>query len=967
MLRGSIPTRLGSTFVLALTFALAAIAHAGGPRFITGTNYVSIGPGNVMAFYTPQLSYFTDPGDLASNVPHAQADALVASAAAVWNVPYTSLVLSQGGTLAEHVSSGNAYFNGTQMVFPADVSASNYATIPIAIVYDTDGSVTDQLLGTGASDPLSCRLNGVTSSVDSFSPSGQILHAVVILNGRCVGSAPQQLTQIEYQLMRAFGRVLGLAWSQLNDNVFTGSPSPTTANVTNWPVMHPIDVLCGPYTYQCMQNPFQLRNDDISSLALLYPQGSSNASTGKIATLDNASAISGSVLFPTQAGMEMVNVTLTRLPPGGAPVDPAPSASAVAGATFLANGGNRVTGAPSSAQNAGVSNAQVEGDFWVAREPVVTLEAIFLTTEPINPLYWGSYALGAFQRPVLAPSGTATSVLRAYEFPGQGYNFPFEQQDAAATCSPIGDGTESAPAASDPSGLWTGLLCGIGHQSWFSVTVRPGRTWTLETTALDNSGNATLNKAQPVLGVWNASDPVNGSAPTVASAPFAMNALAAGVTQVQMASATTSSSYRFVVADQFGGGRPDFSYRARVLYADAIAPATAGAGGVAITLTGTGFLPGNRVLVNGVVATVTSVSSTQIQAIAPSMAAAGAVAGTPVDVEVYDAGTGGSSTITSALTYSTAADLIQTVTAPSALYTGIPSAPFVAQVLTSDGVTPAAGATVTFAITQGAALLGCGAASCTLTTDAAGHASTTILPTAAGTITVTATEQSGGNSVTLTLSAANPTLSVTIAQPTAYVAAGATSTWTLTASALLDGAPSAGTAVSWSTSAGSLNTATSTTGAQGTASAAWTLATPAPGTYTLTACAWTTICSAWNAIAVDSSRWTPTITAGAGQSIPQAQSLAPITVQVTDGAGHALPGATVTIRQQVEAWEGPCPTTGPCPAAPVLATSSATLTADASGNVQVTPLTVPGQPQVVNIAVITGSQGFASLSLVKTP
>ena len=76
--------------------------------------------------------------------------------------------------------------------------------------------------------------------------------------------------QLQYQLMRAFGRVLGLGWSQTNDNVFTGSPQPTSNQALHWPVMHPIDIICGPYTYQCMPQPFTLRPDDLSALAQLY-------------------------------------------------------------------------------------------------------------------------------------------------------------------------------------------------------------------------------------------------------------------------------------------------------------------------------------------------------------------------------------------------------------------------------------------------------------------------------------------------------------------------------------------------------------------------------------------------------------------------------------------------------------------------------------------------------------------------
>ena len=80
---------------------------------------------------------------------------MVAAAANVWNVPTASLTLAQGGQLAEHVSGANAYFNGAAVVFPADVQASNYAAIQIAVVYDTDGSVTDLLLGMERAIPVS--------------------------------------------------------------------------------------------------------------------------------------------------------------------------------------------------------------------------------------------------------------------------------------------------------------------------------------------------------------------------------------------------------------------------------------------------------------------------------------------------------------------------------------------------------------------------------------------------------------------------------------------------------------------------------------------------------------------------------------------------------------------------------------------------------------------------------------------
>ena len=208
--------------------SFAALAWAGGPRFVSGSSGYNKA-GIPMGWYTPQPLYFTDPGDLSSYVPHAQADAMVAAAAATWNVPTANLTLTQGGNLAEHVDLTDTYFNGTDIVFPSDVQSTNYQNIQIAIVYDTDGSVIDLLLGSGASDPSGCLQNGVLESVDSFGASAVIQHAIILLNGRCAGSDPNELTQMQYQLTRTFGRVLGLAWSQLNDSIFTGA-SPATAS-----------------------------------------------------------------------------------------------------------------------------------------------------------------------------------------------------------------------------------------------------------------------------------------------------------------------------------------------------------------------------------------------------------------------------------------------------------------------------------------------------------------------------------------------------------------------------------------------------------------------------------------------------------------------------------------------------------------------------------------------------------------
>ena len=958
--------------VLAMVAVLASFcapqACAGGPRFVTGSG-LSVQPGLYEGWDTTQLQYFTDPGDLSSSVSHAQADAMVAAAAAVWNVPTSSLSLAQGGELAEHVSSQNSSFNGTDLVFPADVEATNERTIPVAILYDTDGSVTDLLLGGGASEPIGCHQNAVTQSVDDIQPDGQIHHAIVVLNGRCVGSAPEDLTQMQYQLARAFGRVLGLAWSQNNDNVFTVATPVSVDQETYWPVMHPLDVICGTYTYQCMSNPFTLRPDDLSSLATLYPVLANNVPAGKQASGAGSAYLYAFSSFLTGQGMDWLNFTATRL--HGGVTDDYQLASGISGALFQESLASPVTGV--QAENAGSSNPFAEGFAPIRVIPVEGVSDVFLTSEAINPLYSGEYALGPYVRPPVTPSGSPQTWVAWSALPNpdglEGGNATVV--DGASSCSPGADGTEAAPAPLDPSGWQPGLLCGWGHNSWWSATIRAGRTWAFEVTATDESGSASTNKTQPVVGIWNASDPT-GTLPTVASEAAPFNSMAFGVTQMQMPSSAADMPLRFVVGDEYGAGRPDFTYTARLLYADTVTPATVGAGGGTITITGTGFRQGNTVQVNGVAAQIESLTATQIVAIAAPFAQSGARVGRPVTVSVTDTTTNGSTAIANALTYTQAPDLLQLVSAPAGLETGVTATvPLVVRVLASDGVTPVSGATVQFAIAAGgASFSACGAASsCTVLSDSNGLAETSVAGVLLGSTTLTATELSGGASVQVVLAITAPVRVATLSNTTQYIAAGASASWTLQLSANQDDAPFGGAPVTWTVSPSLLlGSDAVATAANGTAGITISAAAVAAGSVsTVTGCAWTTVCATWTLYGVAPAEWQVSVASGAGQSVSEAQTLGAVTLLVTDGSGHPVQGAPVTIFQRVLGWEGACLPPGPCASAPVLASSQTAMVSDGNGDLSLTPLQISGIPQTVEIAASTGTQGFVTMTLVKGP
>jgi IPT/TIG domain len=924
-------------------------------------------------WYPSHPLYFTDPGDLSSSVNHAAADALVAAAASVWNVPTASLVLSRGGALDEHVSGANTFLGPSGLIFPADVQSTNYLLKQIAVIYDSDGSVTDLLLGNGASDPTSCLQNAVTESVDSISPSAIIQHAILVLNGRCTGPAPAQQMQLQYQLMRAFGRILGLGWSQTNDNVFTGSPQATFNQAMHWPVMHPIDIICGPYTYQCMPQPFTLRPDDISALAQLYfiPQG--QAPPGKTDTLLNASQFWGRLFFSSGQGMQGVNVIGRRWSQFTDPsqAENWDTVSAVSGTYYRQSNGNPVTGPDLTMEGSqGAANNYYEGFFDLARVPMLPgfWQLIILKTEPINPLYTGQYSLGPYVATV-QPSGTNLSLVEGLFSSYQQAFLDFYVSDSASVCNTGSDGTEAAPAAVAATGWWPGLLCGYGHSAWSSLNVKANRSLTLEVTAQDEQGLATIAKAMPVIGVWNATDP-RGSLPGVASASEAFNGAATGMTTLTT-SITQPKQLRISIADKRGDGRPDYNYKARVLYADSLAPSAVSSAGGTITITGMGFRTGNAVLVNGVAATVSNWTANTIVATVPSLHRLGVGAALVADVTVKDLSTGGTTVMTRALGYAAPVTTLSLLTAPAGnvILGQQATVPFAVQVLQGDGVTPVVGEAVTFTTTAGAVQFAAsGAATCTLLTDANGIASTLVTPETSGAITLQATGVDG--TATASFTSITQIRTATAVQPVEYVAAGATVAWTPKLNVADNTASTAGVPVDWRRISGSVaaSPGQSQVNTQGVASTLATAGPLGPGAQALlSGCAWTSICATFTTQGVDPAELRLVAVSGAAQIVSASGALNPVTLLVTDAASHPVAGAAVQVYQTVDAWQLSCPDRGRCPIPPVLASTQISLISDASGLLTITPQQLLGIPETTNLAAATGTQGFLSLTLEKQP
>jgi hypothetical protein len=92
-----------------------------------------------------------------------------------------------------------------------------------------------------------------------------------------------------------------------------------------------------------------------------------------------------------------------------------------------------------------------------------------------------------------------------------------------------------------------------------------------------------------------------------------------------------------------------------------------------------------------------------------------------------------------------------------------------------------------------------------------------------------------------------------------------------------------------------------------------------------------------------------------------------VVLLVSDGSGDPVASAPVAVHQTVNAAAMACPARGRCPVSPVLASSVTAAVSDANGLVSVVPMQLAGVGEGTNVAVATGTEGFASLSLRQGP
>ncbi|MCU1271614.1 MAG: putative lipoprotein [Acidobacteriaceae bacterium] len=946
---------------LAIVLQLASVARAGGPAYVAGASYFDPSTmGSPVTWAPGTISYYTDQGDLSAVLPGASADTFVANAFGMWtSIPTAAISATNSGQLAEDVSGPNLTIVNGAITAPADIAPTAIA-LPVGIVYDQDGSVTDALLGTGASNSAYCSQNAAFGEIDNLGTNAHFQHALIILNGNCAQTS-SQLPDLQYHLVRVIGRLLGLDWSQANLNVVTGTPAPTSADVAGLPVMHEFDPpACVPVA-NCYSNngaidPARPKMDDQAALSRLYPVTPQNLANfpGKRVFSQVTARIHGSVYFADTNGaaaqpMQGVNVVARWIDPATNKPSGSAVATSISGFLFCGNAGNMISGfLDSTGQNFnrfGSGDTTLEGFFDLAglQIPNGASSAQYqLSIEAVDPL-WSTHAGPYGSASQVQPSGSAQPLLITVTLGGEVIQNVQMQASAVKKPQWYGATSYASPAQLPTSGNWAGALNSYGNADFFQFPAQANRSLSVTVNAIDDSHNLSESKAIPVIGMWALADP--GTSPAPAETPSAFNTALVGETRLD-AQILQSTAFRLGIADYRGDGRPDYRYNARVLYGDNVRPTrSSAAGGTPLTIQGLGLQLNTAVQVAARVAPVLASSATQL--LVNTKAVPDGVYG----VLLQDSNSGGTSSMSKVLTVGAGpADTIKLISRanPSTPIGGQAPLPFAVLVVGADGSTPVAGASVQFSSSLAVGFSACAnSASCTVLTDQSGTASTYVTVLSAGLLTLTAklapASYSNPQQVQTILLGTSSQLDLSLMTPPVWIAQGATVALPIAARVLSNGSPVSGTMLNYRITEGSgtLSAASVVTDSNGNASVSLRVNSLAASVHVNVCVAPNnSVCHIFKATIVQTSSLQLQPVSGMLQITAPGETLQPAAVRMIDSdtAQHPVAGVSIAFLAYIGRMPGNRPIlwAGEAgvsqPSMPViLAKSQATVQSDVNG------------------------------------
>ncbi len=933
--------------------------NAGGVLKVAGSGFDAAARGKPVTWANGAIVYYTDQGDLSPALPNAQADALVADAFSRWtSVATAALTATRGGALAEDVSGSNVSAGS----LPLDVQPTA-TDKPIAIVYDADGSVTDVFFGAGAHSD--CIQRSSFGLPDAYTADGHFAHALIVMNGSCAATSTD-LPDFRYHFLRAIGRVLGLGWSQLNDNVRTQDPVPTVPQINGYPLMHAFEWTCSGGISNCLINPETLRVDDTAAISRLYPVNAQNIGlfAGKTIFADSTVRIRGRILFPGRAafGMQGVNV-IARYVGSNGTASAQFAATCVSGFLFRGNAGNQATGfiAPTGERydSFGSDDPALLGFFDIAGITFpagATTGTVEISVEPINSLFSSADAVGALPI-IVAPAGNAAAVRIANLSLGSDVMQDMIMQGAPPA---LRDSYEpdpiSAPRLIPFGGRWTANLFGYGDTDFISFPAKAGHTLGVKLVALDEAGAAVAGKARITAGVWPAS--ANAASPPLANVAATNGASSAAA----IFSFAADGIYKLGIMDQRGDGRPDFLYRAAALYAGAVSPKRLPAQtNTPLLITGFGFSPSSTVSIGGASATVVFASATELLAITPQLSSGAQT------LMVTDAAGGLQSSFPAAVQFGPAAGDHLVIMSGGFSSTSVGAeADHELVVQTLDAAnTPVAGLPLQFSITPSPSiLLACGTQTCNVTTDSLGRASTGILVKAQGTQTVTATLGTVATQAIQFNGVSDPSEMVVAAPKASQVLTTSSASVTLRFRVLQAGAAQTGLSVRITSSGGVLSSSTAVTDANGDATVNFNFSGLTSVT-TVTGCvSGTTSCATSSFVPVPSGNLLLQKVSGDAQIMTLGGALQPMAVRLSDATGVPLLGVPVTFTIIIfpRVFSEPC-SSGFCDHGMNRPLSVSTVTAmtDLRGLATVTPLLPTGRGAIT--AIVTAVAAGTSVNL----
>ena len=885
--------------LLLFTLFVCSSAVAGGPLYVAGTSYFQSGlAGTPVTWSGGRILYYTDQGDLSSQLPNAQADQLVADAFSRWtSIATAAISATRAGSLDEDVNGTNVTTVDGLLTMPSDLRAD--AGRPVAIVYDAEGSVVNAILGSGAGAPEMCSTNSVYTTIDNFTTDGHIGHALIVINGNCATTSAQ-VNILRYRLARALGRVFGLDFSQLNDNVAWGVPAPTVDDYVGFPLMHPLGALCN--EAECQPNADQPRMDDRAAVSRLYPITSENLASypGKQVFRSTTARLSGRVQFgpwkgAAGQGMQGVNVVARLVDPNTSRISRSVAASSVSGFLFRGDAGNAVSGyvdfGGSRLDRFGSADTSVEGFYDLAglEIPAGHTKATFeLSVEPLNAVYADSTSVGPYKKAQVTPSGSFIPVRVTINKGSEVVKDVVMTNSAAEAQDEFEVNNFASPVMPPSGGSWRASLSGYGDRDYIDLQTRANRTFTLEVTALDENGSASSAKAHPVLGLWtwNADE----DSPALRAPLF--NASQTATTRLQV-SVLADSECKLGITDERGDGRPDFRYQASLLYADDITPNRAAAsGGTAVNISGIGFNNATQVFVGSRQVAATVASPNRIVFSSPALEDA------TYNITVRDPLNGATAEMDNVLHVGAAEAKVVLVSGSNPqvpVGTQAPNPIRVRVVDVNDG-TSINGATVNFTATNSAVFPECGNP-CSLLSDQTGSVSVYAEVHAEGASTITATLPNGSY-VQTTVNGVLAATEIVVKQAMVYVASGSSLTVPVSAMVVADGAPSAGQLTHFLLNSGTatVNSASVTTGSDGWAASSVSVQ-QLSSDVNLSACVAPadSPCRTMIIRPVGAASLAVQAISGNQQVVNAGGSFAPISVRVTEASGNPVANVAVTF------------------------------------------------------------------------